>query len=100
MKAAVLLAAVLFSTAAIAQPTPPEELGTAQAAIINAMVAGATVHAPAELQRARAAMELARKGGDIESVRRLALQAANDARLAEARALEVKTASRTPSQGG
>ena len=95
-----LLAAVLFSFSAQAA-TPDDQVARGQAAIINALVAGASIHAPAELKEARANLELSRRAlaqNDLGRAAQLAAMAAAAARAAEERALQqrgfISTASR------
>ncbi len=92
---AALLASALFAAAAHA--SPQDELAASQAAIINALVAGAGAHAPAELDRAREALQLARDSmtrKDYPRARQLAERAATDAAAAERKSRLVRAAAR------
>lgn len=85
------VAATLFAfgiAGASANDPVADQISRAQAAIINALVAGAGAHAPAELARARQALESARQS----KTRAYALEAENEARLAEARATRARLA--------
>ena len=77
-----------------------DQLARSQAAIINALVAGASVHAPAQLSQARATLDAAKRF----RIPGLATQAEADAKAAEAVARKagetVRTATHTPSRGG
>ena len=100
-----LAASLLISANAFAGEGLAEQLGRSQAAIINAIVAGAPAHAAAGLRKAREALELARRGADADHALMLARQAQAEAESAEARARSVlsaavKTGSRTPAEGG
>ena len=98
-KLAAMLAVTLSSAAAQAAPHD-DKVVSGQAAIINAVMEGAPVYAAAELKMAREALDLARRAvaqNNFAGAMRLAVQAAEAARAAEARALEqrgFKTASR------
>ena len=100
-----LAAGLLISANVFAGDGLAEQLGRSQAAIINAIVAGAPAHAAAGLRKAREALELARRGADADHALTLARQAQAEAENAEARAravlsAAVKTESRTPAAGG
>lgn len=68
---------------------PKSELAVSQAAIDSATTAGATEHAPLELNQARQKLDAARtalRAEEHEKARRLAEQAEVDARVAAAKA--------------
>lgn len=91
----ILLSSLLLAGAA-AQASPQDDLAEGQAAIINALVAGANAYAPQLLDRARANLQLARDSivrNDFERARQLARQALVEATEAESRALRVREAS-------
>lgn len=91
----VLVCSLLLAGSA-AQASPHDDLAEGQAAVINALVAGAGVHAPALLDKARRNLQVARDAvvrNEFERARRFARQAFDDATAAEFRALTVREAS-------
>jgi hypothetical protein len=99
-KLAAVLAVALFSAAAQAAPHE-ENVAQGQAAIINALVAGASVHAPAEIKTARETLELSRRAiaqSNFGEAIRLANMATETARAAEAKAIEERGVVRTASR--
>lgn len=94
----------LLLAAFAAQAAPEDDLAEGQAAVINALVAGAEMHAPALLLNARHNLQAARDSlarKERERARRLARQAFDDATAAEYRALAVREAraGREPATG-
>lgn len=84
-----LIGAVLINFQVLAQPSSEDAVAVAQAAIVNALVAGAADHARIELAAARAKLAEAKRvmgQQDYEGANRLAAEAAGQARLAEAKA--------------
>lgn len=80
----------------VAQASPQDDLAEGQAAVINALVAGADVHAPQLLDRARRNLQLSRDSivrNEFERARQLARQAFADATEAESRAVALREAS-------
>ena len=97
---ATLLTAALFSAAANAAPQD-DEVASGQAAIINALVAGASVYAPAELKQARETLDLSRRAiaqNDMNQAMRLASMATEAARAAESKAMQLRGLVRTASR--
>ncbi len=91
------LAAALFSLSAQAAPHD-DQVADGQAAIINALVAGAAIHAPAELRQARETLDLSRRAivqNDLVRAAQLADRAAAAALLAEQKALQQRGLTRT-----
>lgn len=89
-----LICSLLLAGSA-AQASPHDDLAEGQAAVINALVAGAHVHAPTLLDRARRNLQVARDAivrNEFERARRFARQAFDDAIAAEFRALTVREA--------
>lgn len=92
---ALLLCSFLVA-GSVAQASPQDDLAAGQAAVINALVAGANVHAPSLLDKARRNLQAARDaivGNEFERARQLARQAFADATEAESRAVVVREAS-------
>ena len=90
--AVVLLTAAVYSHPAMAAPHD-DQIEVNQAAIINALVAGAQDHAAAELKMARDKMALARRlaaEGDFEGARKQAALGEVQALRAEARAAKAR----------
>lgn len=90
----ILVCSFLVAGAAV-RASPQDDLAAGQAAVINALVAGAGAHAPRLLAEARAQLQLARDSiarNDFERARRHARQAFHDATVAESRALAVREA--------
>jgi len=86
-----LAVALTLSAACASTPMPTEQLALADQAVESAADAGAAEYAAGELATARDKLQRARQGAESRSidpvqVERLAVQAAADARLAEARA--------------
>lgn len=99
-KLATLIAIALFSVPAQAA-THEDEVASGQAAIINALVAGASVYAPAELQQARETLDLSRRAiaqQDLVRAVQLAGMAAAAARAAEEKAMQQRDFIRTVSR--
>lgn len=74
-------------------PPPTEQMAVSRTAVQNAQRAGATEHAPVELRDAQSKLSAATSAmarDDNERARRLAEQAAADARLAELKAETAK----------
>jgi hypothetical protein len=95
---AILLCSLLLAGSA-AQASPQDDLAEGQAAVINALVAGANVHAPQMLDRARRNLQMARESivrNEFERARRLARQAFADATEAESRAVMLREARLDP----
>jgi hypothetical protein len=95
---AILLCSFLVAGSA-AQASPHDELAAGQAAVINALVAGANVHAPSLLDRARRSLQAARDAivrNEFERARQLARQAFADATTAESRAAAAREARLVP----
>lgn len=91
------LATALFSLSAQAAPHD-DQVADGQAAIINALVAGASIHAPAELRQARETLDLSRRAivqNDLVRAAQLADRAAAAALLAEQKALQQRGLTRT-----
>lgn len=89
-----LLCSLLLAGSA-AQASPQDDLAEGQAAVINALVAGANVHAPTLLDSARRNLQVARDSivrNEFERARRFAQQALDDAAAAEFKALTVREA--------
>lgn len=85
----------LLLAGSLAQASPREDLARGQAAVINALVAGANAHAPQLLARARANLQAARDSiarNELERARLLARQAFDEATAAESRALAMREA--------
>lgn len=81
------------------QASPQDDLARGQAAVINAIVAGADMHTPRLLAKARANLQMARESierNDFERARQLAGQAFAEATEAEARAAARREASLAP----
>lgn len=94
----VVLCSLLLAGSA-AQALPQDDLAEGQAAVINALVAGAEVHAPHLLDRARRNLQLARDciaRNEFERARQLARQAVADAAAAESSSLAVREARLAP----
>jgi hypothetical protein len=90
-----VLACSLFFAASAGHASPNDDLAQGQAAVINALVAGANVHAPTLLDSARRNLQVARDAivrNEIERARRFARQAFDDATAAESRAHTVREA--------
>ena len=99
-KIATLLAATLFSFSAQAANLD-DQVASGQAAIINALVAGASTYAPAELKEARANLELSRSAraqNDLGRAAQLANMAAASAKAAEERAIQQRDLVRSASR--
>lgn len=82
-----------------AQASPQDDLAAGQAAVINAIVAGADLHTPQLLARARANLRMARESierNDFERARQLAGQAFAEATEAEVRAAARREARLAP----
>jgi hypothetical protein len=91
---AILICSFLVAGPA-AQASPQDDLAAGQAAIINALVAEANVHAPSLLDRARRNLEIARDSivrNELDRARQFARKAFDDATAAEYRALMVREA--------
>jgi hypothetical protein len=91
---AILLCSFLVAGSA-AQASPHDELAAGQAAVINALVAGANVHAPTLLDSARRSLQAARDSivrNEFDRARRFARQALADATAAESRTLLLREA--------
>ena len=83
----------------VVQASPQDDLAAGQAAVINALVAGANVHAPSLLDSARRSLQAARDAivrNEFERARQLARQAFADATTAESRAAAVHQARLAP----
>jgi len=94
------LLAVAFFTAAAQAASQNDPVASGQAAIINALVAGATVYAPEELRQARQILDLSRGAiaqNDLNKAMRLASMASEAARAAEAKAMQLRNFLRTAS---
>jgi len=94
----ILLSSLLLAGSA-AQASPQDDLAAGQAAVINALVAGANVHAPSLLDSARRNLQAARDAivrNEFERARQLAQQAFADATTAESRAAAVHEARLAP----
>lgn len=94
----ILLCSLLLAGSA-AQASLQDDLSEGQAAVINALVAGAEAHAPQLLDRARRNLQLARDSvvrNEFERARQLARQAFADATTAESRAAAVREARVAP----
>lgn len=94
----ILLCSLLLAGSA-AQASPQDDLAEGQAAVINALVAGAEAHAPRLLDRARHNLQLARDSlarDDFERARQLSRQAFADAAAAESSSLAVREARLVP----
>lgn len=79
----------------VVQASPQDDLAAGQAAVINALVAGADAHAPQLFARARANLQMARDyiaRNEFERARQLSRQAFADATEAESRTLMVREA--------
>ena len=90
-----ILLCCLLAAGPAALASPQDDLAAGQAAVINALVAGANVHAPALLDSARRNLQVARDAivrNEIERARRFARQAFDDATAAESRAVAVREA--------
>lgn len=93
-----LLCSLLLAGSAV-QASPQDDLAEGQAAVINALVAGANVHAPQLLDRARRNLQMARDSilsNEFERARQLARQAFVDATEAESRAATLREARLAP----
>jgi ATP-dependent protease HslVU (ClpYQ) peptidase subunit len=91
---AILLCSLLAAGAA-AQASPHDDLAEGQAAVINALVAGADAHATSLLDRARRNLQAARDSivrNELDRARQFARKAFDDATAAEYRALMVREA--------
>lgn len=89
-----LLCSLLLAGSAV-QASPQDDLAAGQAAVINALVAGANVHAPSLLDRARRNLQVARDSivrNEFDRARQFARQAFDDATAAESRTLMVREA--------
>jgi hypothetical protein len=92
-----LCSILLGSSAAVA--SPQDDLAAGQAAVINALVAGANVHAPGLLDSARRNLQVARDSivrNEFERARRFARRAFDDATQAEFRSVLVREARLSP----
>ena len=90
-----VLVCSLLLVGSAAQASPQDDLAEGQAAVINALVAGANVHAPTLLDKARRNLQVARDSivrNEFERARRFARQAFDDATAAELRARTVREA--------
>jgi hypothetical protein len=90
-----LAALPLFLFACASTPAPLQELAVAEATVQRASTASTRESAPAELRQATVKLAEARaaaKGGENERARRLAVEAAIDAEVAEMRAQAVRSA--------
>lgn len=79
----------------VVQASPQDDLAAGQAAVINALVAGANVYAPTLLDSARRNLQDARDAivrNEFERARQLARQAFAEATTAESRAAAVREA--------
>lgn len=97
----ILLCSFLLAGSA-AQASPQDDLAEGQAAVINALVAGASVHAPQLLDQARRNLQMARDAvvrNEFERARQLARQAFADAMEAESKSLVVREARLAPDGG-
>lgn len=97
-----LICSLLLAGSA-AQASPHDDLAEGQAAVINALVAGAQAHVPQLLAKARANLQMAREAiarNDFERARQFARQAFDDASAAESRALAVHEARLDTQPGG
>ena len=91
--AAGCISSLLLVAGCATVPPPNEQVAVAKAAIANAVSAGATATAPAELQAAREKLDQANQAmtaKDYAHARVLAEQAEVDAQLAAAKARAVK----------
>jgi len=91
---AILLCSFLVAGFA-AHASPHDDLAAGQAAVINALVAGANMHAPSLLDRARRNLQVARDAivrNEFDRARQFARQALADATAAESRTLLVREA--------
>lgn len=91
---ALLLCSFLVA-GSVARASPQDDLAAGQAAVINALVAGANVHAPSLLERARRSLQAAREAivrNEFDRARQFARQALDDAAAAESRTLLVREA--------
>lgn len=89
-----LLCSLLLAGLA-AQASPQEQLAEGQAAVINALVAGAEAHAPRLLEKARLNLQRARDAmvrREFERAGEFARQARADAAQAESRSLTLREA--------
>lgn len=94
----ILLCSLLLAGSAV-QASPQDDLAEGQAAVINALVAGAEAHAPQLLDRARRNLQLARDSvvrNEFERARQFARQAFADAVTAESRSVAVREARLAP----
>jgi hypothetical protein len=94
----ILLCSILLAGSA-AQASPQDDLAEGQAAVINALVAGANVHAPLLLDKARRNLQMARDSivrNEFERARQFARQAFADAMAAESRSLALREARLVP----
>ena len=94
-----ILLCCLLAAGPAALASPQDDLAAGQAAVINALVAGANVHAPTLLDSARRNLQAARDaivGNEFERARQLARKAFADATEAESRATVVREASLAP----
>jgi hypothetical protein len=85
----VSLTAAAFVAGCASQPPPVEQMATSRSTLEEAQRAGANEHAPVELRDAQqkyAAANAAMGRKDYDQARRLATEAAADARLAGAKA--------------
>lgn len=94
-----ILLSSLFLAGSAVQASPQDDLAAGQAAVINALVAGAEAHAPRLLDRARRNLQLARDcivRNEFDRARQLSRQAFADAMTAESRAAAVREALLAP----
>jgi hypothetical protein len=94
-----LLSCSAFFGASVVHASPQDDLAAGQAAVINAIVAGASAHAPQLLAKARASLQMARGSiarDEPERAGQLARQAFAEATEAESRSLVVREASLVP----
>lgn len=97
-----ILVCTLLLAGTAAQASPQDDLAAGQAAVINALVAGADSHAPKLLDSARRDLQLARDSiarNDFERARQLSRQAFADAMAAESKSLAVREARLAPDAG-
>lgn len=89
----------ILCASSLAHASAQDDLAQGQAAVINALVAGAEAHAPQLLASARANLQKARESTarlELERARQLARQAFAEAAQAQSRSLAVREARHAP----